>query len=367
VAYKKRKILDELYQTRLPSIYKREDAIQKPVPFPLKRYLGIAETGFDYIQDKLEAVYNLYDIDKCPPEFLDHLAQMVGFSFPYDMSDKERRAFLKALPTLYKNKGNRSLFNYLGRIMFGNNTQVSATRYNRTPERDYNMIELRVLVEENNTRDVNKQTDKYRAFAEKFRPVNHKLNVLISMFYADVFNRDLWQDNLPGQDLILRTTEEDPYDKSKMDYTETYKIWLNETDSYDVEIVEAHGDLFRDQDSDDYTVQPQDTEAITVLNHYESDAYDSSNIVDSHDKELLLNYENDSYNGISENLVLDTHLDTFSDADSDSYVASKSDSSIDKIIELGSFIGDTRPTGRLGKGFLLGRTNKEIVLAENTK
>jgi phage tail-like protein len=364
MAYNKQKLMEFMYQNRLPSVYQKEDVLQKPVPLPLKRFLDIADVGYNYMQDKIESIYNLYDIDKCPAEFLPLLASTVGFEFPYDMSEKERRAFLKALPTLYRNKGNKTLFKYLGRVIFGNDTSVDAVRYNPTVDHPYNLIELVVTVD-GDIIDFDKQTLKYKAFAEKFRPVNHKLNVLLSMFYSEVYDSASINDD-SSQDLTLFVNDEDIYDTAQMVESDSYTIYLSETDSYTIPNIDTETSTTFETETDTYNTQVTETEDVSVMYETETDIFSSSNLLDSLDIDVLYNTEVDAYNVISSGLALDDSSDVSFETNADSYIAITSDSSHDLIINLGSFLGDIRPTGRLGAGFKLGREDTTTLLAENT-
>jgi phage tail-like protein len=289
-----------LYDNRLPRVYKRDDAVQKPSPFPLKRYLQVTDVGYQYINDKTDGLFNMYNPDLCPPEFLPYLASMLGFEFPFEMTEREQRQWLKLLPTLYESKGTKNLFRYLGRVVYGKDTDVSAERFpmilNAGVVEEPNTIELRVQVN-GDIFDLDKRTDNFRSFAEKFRPVNHRLDVLIALFYADEYEKSRLADNSEFHFLQESTT--DLYDKAKIiEAYDFYKLKYVEEDVYDSSQIYESYDINRTSDDDEYLVQPIEREEITVLKHYESDNYDNTKITES-STERLLNYESDSYNGIS--------------------------------------------------------------------
>src|SRR3712207_2664183 len=97
---KKPRVSEQLYY-RLPNIYRLEDAKVKGAhPLPLKRFLQVLGTGFDFLEDKIEGLINLYDIDNCPVEFLDKIVETMGFKFPYALPENEQRRFVKILPRL---------------------------------------------------------------------------------------------------------------------------------------------------------------------------------------------------------------------------------------------------------------------------
>jgi phage tail-like protein len=317
---------DFLYDKRLPRIYKREDEKQKPVPFPLQRYMKVTNEGFNYINDKIDGLSNMYNPDLCPPEFLPHLAEMLGFEFPYEMTEREKRQWLKLLPTLYQSKGTKNLFSYLGRVVYGvTNTTVSAQRFPRIVENgvqtEPQTIELRVEVE-GDVFDLDKKTTNFRNFAERFRPVNHRLDVLVAYIYADDYNFALMKDNSGFENLFL--TDLDTYDKSKILEAYDYHLMkIADTELYDtVNRVYESYDTNTTWDTDSYLVQPLEHEQITVLKHTESDTYDKTNITEI-STERLLSADSDSYNGISAEeeitpKILFTDTETYSGVEGES-------------------------------------------------
>ena len=46
---------------KLPNVYREEDAnVEGQLPLPLKRFLDVFASGFDYMEDKIEGLENLY-------------------------------------------------------------------------------------------------------------------------------------------------------------------------------------------------------------------------------------------------------------------------------------------------------------------
>ena len=183
-----KKSMGEVLYDLLPQLYKVEDAKQKPIPYPLKRYLQVAGIGLDFMRSKIEGHANIFDPDKAPPELLPHLAKMLGFEFPYDMTEKEQRSLLKVLPILYKLKGTQTVFDYLARQIFGLDAKAYSEWISRGGQNGENLIEINV---ESSGELSNLQTriDRYYKYSELFRPVNHKLFWRIILYYTDVYNK----------------------------------------------------------------------------------------------------------------------------------------------------------------------------------
>lgn len=199
------KDFSELLYKTLPELYRREDAKVKPHPFPLKRFLQVTGVGFDHLKAKMDGHYDLYDLDKTPAQFLPYLANMMGFDFPYEMSEYDQRRFIKVLPLLYKYKGTYRVYEYLGQVIFGEDARAESTlrpkphatlndsRYqlseNLILNTSQNVIDLRVSI--NGEIDLlNEKVERFSRFSDKFRPLNTKLIPIISLFYLDVLDRN---------------------------------------------------------------------------------------------------------------------------------------------------------------------------------
>lgn len=356
----KRDLASLLYDKNLPQIYRKMDALGKPTPYPLKRFLQVADAGFNYISDKTEGVFNLYDPDTCPPEFIPYLADMVGFEFPEGLPIERQRLYLKNMPDLYKNKGNRRVFNYFGRIAFGPETYVTSARRNWTvTESGVNYVELRVEID-GDTKNINLRTDEFRYFAEQFRPVNHKLNVLIALMYYDQYESAQIEDLDVHK---LWDTSTDIYVPTFADTETLFLKGLTETDAYEIAgLTYTATDLIRrDEENDTYDVSPLEREEITILKHVESEDYDKTRLDDEPIKEMLINLEEDAYNGN----MLDETFTLSKDCETDIYQVNKLDNSVDTMIILGSMLGNTSDNSVMGRTFITGRGNESIQLNEN--
>lgn len=214
-----KKPLDELLYGLLPEVYRQEDSKIKPTPFPLKRFIQVASTGLEFIEGKIEGHSNIYNLDKTPEELIPHLAKMMGWEFPYDMPIDEQRNLLKSLPYLYQMKGTATVFDYLGRKVFGADSSAETVR------RDYpfsalnntsheisqtfllntvkNIIDVRVLIN-GEVSQINEKIERYNDFADRFRPVNHYLNIIISLFYSSDYEIKVTDEHVID---ILQTTD----------------------------------------------------------------------------------------------------------------------------------------------------------------
>lgn len=183
-----KKSMGEILYDLLPQLYKVEDAKQKPIPYPLKRYLQVAGIGLDFMRSKIEGHVNMFDLDKAPPELLPHLAKMLGFEFPYDMTEKEQRSLLKVIPILYKLKGTKAVFHYLAGQIFELEAKTYSEWVSRGGQNGENLIKITVETK-GELSDLQTRIDRYYRYSELFRPVNHKLFWQIILYYTDVYDK----------------------------------------------------------------------------------------------------------------------------------------------------------------------------------
>src|SRR5574344_668373 len=99
----------DIFYNRLPEFYRNADK-DLETPYQLKKFLNILGGGFDSLYDDIKLTSKNFDVDDANPYVLDSQIKMLGFTFPYEMSDNDKRNLIKVLPTLYQNKGNAKVF-----------------------------------------------------------------------------------------------------------------------------------------------------------------------------------------------------------------------------------------------------------------
>ncbi len=198
---------EQLYQM-LPPIYRKEDANIKPYKEPLKRYLKIlSEGGFEVLLKSIEEFLFIRDIDNVDSKYLPLIAKTLGLDFPYNMTDKERRKYLKIIPSLYKSKGTADSFNFLAREIFSTktkiNTRAEVYKEGMTPK-EWRRIFLDIEVD-GALPDLQRKEENFRKFVEIIRPVNRILVINLILVYfteykfaervRDSFNSEIIIDN----------------------------------------------------------------------------------------------------------------------------------------------------------------------------
>lgn len=71
----------------------------------LRQLIDVLAAGFDYVKGDADGFRDLVDIDRCPKEFLPHLAALFGFEFPFDLSEEQQRSYLHTIISMYRTKG----------------------------------------------------------------------------------------------------------------------------------------------------------------------------------------------------------------------------------------------------------------------
>lgn len=204
----------------LPPIYRKEDAKIRPNPEPLKRFLKILyEGGFKPLIQKIDSHQNLMDIDVADPRYLHLLVQTLGLDFPYNMTDKERRKYLKIIPSIYKSKGTANAFNFLAREIFSTktkiNTRAEVYKEGMTPK-EWRRIFIDIEVD-GALPDLKRKEENFRKFAEIVRPVNRILVInLIFVYFTEYKFAERVRDSF-NSEFIIVNPELDRFMKSLKD------------------------------------------------------------------------------------------------------------------------------------------------------
>lgn len=186
---------DKLY-SRLPSVYKSEDAKLSPNPYQLKRFLQVIGEGYNDLEQNIIDYTNIYNVDKCPAPLLPLLAQTYGLEFPYSMDEATQRKFIKIIPKLYVYKGTDTAFKFLAREIFGQGT-VTTTTVNTKPEEmsdldwinsgEWQKIFANVEMD-GETLFLNNKQFNFIKFCEILRPANRHIIPNLTLFYRDTYD-----------------------------------------------------------------------------------------------------------------------------------------------------------------------------------
>lgn len=191
----------ELLYKRLPEIYREKDK-ELFRPYVLRDYLSILGASFDEFLTYTEDLRNLFDVDLQDEVFLNPSIKLLGASFPYSMTDSEKRGLIKILPTLYENKGNSRVFTYLAQLFFGTNATVSVLRGvfsdSYFVDNSYTLCDTFYTVGTNDRRilitvtfyeniDFDAALVKFLILAEQFRPVN----TLFAFRFISIYDMDV--------------------------------------------------------------------------------------------------------------------------------------------------------------------------------
>lgn len=112
-----------LYE-RLPDIYRSRD-IEENINYTLKKYLGVLQEELNTLGKDTIALENLYDLEKCPKEFLPIISKMLGYDYIDEVNEGVQRKILSALFYLYKRRGTKQVLEYIAREFTGGNAIIT--------------------------------------------------------------------------------------------------------------------------------------------------------------------------------------------------------------------------------------------------
>lgn len=116
------KLVTDVIYSLLPNIYRVEDA---KINYPLKRFIDVLVSGgIQNLEEKILFFTDLFDVDKCPSEYLPYLASFLGFEFPHDLDLRSQRKFLKYIPQFYKIKGTKKALEFIIRELLSVDVEI---------------------------------------------------------------------------------------------------------------------------------------------------------------------------------------------------------------------------------------------------
>lgn len=126
----KRKIdFGEFLYKRLPEVYREADS-EQGVDYTLKRYLNaLDEGGIQTLFSEMFALYDLFDVYKCPSEVLPLLGKLLGYNYIEDVDEKTQRKIISNLAELYKRRGTKSVVKFISREFTGGDTKMVELQY----------------------------------------------------------------------------------------------------------------------------------------------------------------------------------------------------------------------------------------------
>lgn len=173
------KITTEFLYSRLPAVYREEDA---NIGYPLKRFLNIlVEGGFKLAEKDIIDYLNLFNADKCPAKFLPHLGSLLGFEFPFDMPEQVQRKFIKNAARLYRMKGTKASLQFLISELIGFPAVI-------TDEDVINKTFVVDITASGEDPDLEAKQRKIIQLLEAYKPMGSKFSILTAYLYKDILN-----------------------------------------------------------------------------------------------------------------------------------------------------------------------------------
>ena len=124
------KLLDLLYNRKLPQVYRDEDS---KIGEPLKRYLeSLTEGGYKSVSDNIKNFLLLVDPKSVPEGLFPYLCESFGLKYFPDIDIKYQRRFLANIGELIKRRGTFSSVHFLIRSLTGLEAELSVEDDNLT-------------------------------------------------------------------------------------------------------------------------------------------------------------------------------------------------------------------------------------------
>lgn len=161
----------------LPKIYRELDE-----QGDLEDFLKIFGETANLMLDEVQDYDNLFKVNDVDAKYLPYLAEMLGFTFPYDIPEEEQRKFVKVMPELYARKGTASCFEYLAREIFDWDVETDRGMvYNELETHKVNRVKLDFYIKTFEDPFLESKVDNFMKFAELFRPVNSLLKLIAKL------------------------------------------------------------------------------------------------------------------------------------------------------------------------------------------
>lgn len=157
------KLLNYLYEKKLPQVYRTMDNSLRTRPF--YRYLqSLLEGGYGEQLKDINRFLDIVDPKKCPEEFLPYFMESFGLTYYPVIDVAYQRKFLSNIGELLKRRGTHSVVSYLVRTLTGLNIEQ---RYFRGEYKGYQGRHLIVKLLANNVDSLN-HLPTYISVVEKY-------------------------------------------------------------------------------------------------------------------------------------------------------------------------------------------------------
>lgn len=197
----------------LPAVMQEEDAARG---YPLRQLLQVLGVGIEDIYTAANKFVDLIDVDTCPVAQLAGLSGMLGFDFPYDLSEDQQRAFVRSTVALYRIKGTPAALKFVVTRLIGKGFQLDITNEDWQAK----TFTLRLTAQQDNA-TLNALEGKVGYLVNLYKPAGI-IPTLVSSYYfddaADPVTRqdahttrryDAWRFNLRGTRFNTKTAEGD--------------------------------------------------------------------------------------------------------------------------------------------------------------
>jgi phage tail-like protein len=196
---------------------------------PLYRFLGvIVDGGLSIMEQDIVNFTNLFDPDKCSDKYLPLLASLLGFEFPFDLSPKVQRRFIKYIPAFSRKKGTKNATEFIIKELLNFDVEItSEDAVSRT-------FEISFTAPEDDSEATNLE-NKATTLLNTYKVANSNYTKLITYYSSDI-----WRSNMPIEEYIEYEADAGNVDSSSLapviNFTELMtELTMNDSGTFDLE------------------------------------------------------------------------------------------------------------------------------------
>lgn len=246
--------VDFLYSL-FPEIVRNADAeidtLDESKNRPLYRFLQILVGGLNPLEEDIDKFLDLFDVDKCPDNYLPLLASLLGFEFPFDLSPKVQRRFIKYIPSFYAKKGTKPATEFIIKDLLNFDVNIiSEDPATRT-------FEIAFVVAEDDTEAVNLES-KARILLDTYKVANSGYTLALTYSYSEI-----WRPNFPLEEF------------------EEYEVDSGMSESSGIVATIEFRGIMREQSSDENISFDLGTRGLNLLDKFILNSLDGSKLNDT--------------------------------------------------------------------------------------
>lgn len=157
---------------------------------PLRELVDILGYGLASARQSAARFGDVVDVDRCPEHLLPHLAALLGFEFPYDLSEERQRGYLRSAISLYKSKGTERTLRLAALRILGQGFDI------RVENEDYQNRTVDVVLTADEDAATAQLEQKFRYMVDAYTPAGMVPDVRVVYYFTDALDTGRQEDGL---------------------------------------------------------------------------------------------------------------------------------------------------------------------------